>query len=88
MESRVYTVLDRVAEDGGPPWLAKNDGVAVRQFYKLLERTDPHNLSDYLLVCLGVYESSSMALRPFERPEEIPTVRLANPSIAKEGGKE
>jgi len=35
----IYVMYDRVAQESGPVWEAKNDGVAVRGFNQMLEKS-------------------------------------------------
>lgn len=46
--TKLYAILDRVAQEYGPPFPAKNDGVAIRQTQQLLKTVA--NTADYALV--------------------------------------
>lgn len=90
MKSRLYTVYDRIAEDGGPPWVAKNDGVAARQFRKILEQVDPDSQAEYKLYYLGEYDSAQMTLTVEINPSEVLTtmdekgrLKLAVPEVGR-----
>jgi len=66
----LYTISDRVAEESGPIFSAKNVGVAKRQFQRLVERegVDP---DDFYLVQVGGFDSKSLELVALEVPEVI-----------------
>jgi hypothetical protein len=53
----MYTMYDRVAEEYGPPWTARNDAVAVRQFMSGMKE-NPFT-DDFWLYCIGSYDSNS-----------------------------
>nr|WAE43913.1 MAG: nonstructural protein [Microviridae sp.] len=55
---RLYTIMDRVAEDSAPPFTAINDGVARRQFNNLLNNS--LSSDEYSLYYLGFYDTSLM----------------------------
>ena len=49
MIQRLYTIRDLVAEENGPIFTAKNDGVALRQFKEILTsiQNDPEEYKRY-----------------------------------------
>lgn len=51
----LYVVLDHVAEESGPIFEAKTDGVALRQYQRMLlaEGVEP---GDYSLICVGEFD--------------------------------
>lgn len=53
----LYTMYDRVAEEYGPPWAARNDAVAVRQFMSGMK--DNPFPDDFWLYCIGSYDSNT-----------------------------
>ena len=57
----LYTIMDRVAEESGPVFSARNQGVAVRQFNRLVagDGLDP---SDFLLIAVGGFDSRKCEL--------------------------
>lgn len=60
----VYVVLDKLAEEAGPPFTAINNAVAVRQ-YKAMGI--PTALKDeYSLHLIGFYDSKEMTVVPSE----------------------
>lgn len=52
----VYTINDRVAEESGPPFIAKNDGVATRQFLAMIRDESVLSVNDYRLLRIGEYD--------------------------------
>lgn len=55
----VYTILDRAAEEYGPPFIAKNDEVAKRNFVNLLNEVPAHVKKDYELIRIGNFNTES-----------------------------
>jgi hypothetical protein len=55
---RLYTLYDKIAEEGGPIFQAKNDAVALRNFEQAM--TAQHGVmhpEDFKLLCVGFYDS-------------------------------
>ena len=51
---KLYVVYDRVAEESGPVFEAKNNGVAWRKYARMLNsEKDLVKYSDYMLLCVG-----------------------------------
>lgn len=67
---KVYCVYDRVAQEGGPLFTAKNDGVALRIYRQLIVREKVENESDYLFYCLGEYDPE----QPVLLGDVVPTI--------------
>nr|WAE43343.1 MAG: hypothetical protein [Microviridae sp.] len=65
---RLYTIMDRVAEDSAPPFAAVNDGVAVRQFRNLIREMVP---AEYALYYLGEYNTVVMRFDISSTPVEV-----------------
>lgn len=52
----LYSIYDRVSREFGPPWMAKNDDVAQRQFYRLIAETAKReDKDDFELYLLGSF---------------------------------
>lgn len=68
MVSKVYVVRDLVAEECSAPFIAKNDGIALRQYRHMLQQSV---LSDFNLLCLGQFDSEKAVLSVFDTPEEV-----------------
>ena len=60
MITNIYTIRDRLAEEVGPLFQAKNDFVAVRQFKQLVK--DSENPQDYELLCLGWFDDQMIEI--------------------------
>lgn len=67
---KVYCVYDRVAQEGGPLFTAKNDGVAIRMYRRILSTEKVENESDYMFYCLGEYDSE----QPLILGDRVPTM--------------
>lgn len=57
----VYTIFDRMAEESGPVFTAKNDAVAYRSF-QLMLRKEQSSGSDLTLYCVGSYDNEDLTL--------------------------
>lgn len=61
MKQKVYVVWDKTAEECGPPFVAKNDAVAHRQYARMLaEKNAPAD--ELELVRVGEMESDQKTL--------------------------
>lgn len=69
MVTRMYTVFDKVAQEAGPIFNAKNDGVAMRSYLALLKETKDQG--EYKLMCLGSFENESMSIVLLPDPIEV-----------------
>ena len=56
MKAVIYTVFDKVAEEYGPLFEAKNDAVALRQFKHLIATVVVENRDDYVLYSCGTFD--------------------------------
>lgn len=58
----VYVVKDKLAEEAGPPFVAVNDKVALRQYQSM---GIPESLKDeYELLKIGFYDSIDISITP------------------------
>lgn len=58
----IYVIYDKVAEEAGPPFVAVNDGVALRKYRDM---QIPASLKDdYEMRCLGLYDSVGVLVTP------------------------
>lgn len=55
-KERLYAVRDEVAEEFGPLFTAKNDGVAKRKFDELVKSVSADVKGDYVLYFMGIYD--------------------------------
>lgn len=69
MRNKLYVIYDGVAEESGPVFEAKNDGIALRNF----ERTvaDSPYREDYSLVCVGSIEHNTSIIEAYIVPVEV-----------------
>ncbi len=74
MITRLYTIYDKLAEETGPVFQAKNDQVAYRQFQTQLSTIQNIKADDFTLLCVGEYENIRIELQtmlPIEITEQI-----------------
>ena len=71
MDVRIYTIFDKVAEEAGPFFTAKNDGVAGRQFRQLMASNGVERPEEFKLLFLGSFDSSSCKATFEVAPVEI-----------------
>lgn len=64
----LYVVHDRLAEEVGPIFEARNDAVALRNFRKLMESNRPE---EYKLLRLGVFDHDAVKFDLLSVPEEV-----------------
>lgn len=68
MINKLYTIKDTIADEFGPLFQAKNDGVASRQFKHLLQREDlDFNNNEYLLYCVGEWNTEDGNFKKYEK---------------------
>lgn len=78
---KIYSVYDKVAQEFGPPYLAKNHGVAMRQFMDFRrEKLPPHILDDFSLYCFADWDSAIGIQNLFLAPEEVTFIDSAMPA--------
>jgi hypothetical protein len=63
MITQLYTVRDRVAEESGPIFQAKNDGIAYRAYSELLQSATNSKPDDYMLLHLGSYDNETTTIK-------------------------
>lgn len=66
----LYCVRDRVAEESGPIFAAKNHAVAKRQYDAMLGKEGVQPL-DYSLLFLGSYDPEKTIIFPVSVAEEV-----------------
>ncbi len=67
MKNIMYVVFDRVAEEAGPIFTAKNDEVAQRQFGNMLSSEKVTTFQDFVLFKIGIYDSETMEVEPLPK---------------------
>lgn len=75
---KLYVIYDVVAEESGPIFQAKNDGIALRNYQTMLiqQKVNPQ---DYSLWYIGDYNSESMRVEPQKPEEVIVSVNMEDP---------
>lgn len=69
---RLYTIYDKVAQESGPLFEAKNDTVAIRMYNGV---NFPGNREDYQLYYLGDYSHDPMNVMCKAHPVEVNGVK-------------
>jgi hypothetical protein len=80
MYVRLYTVYDKVAEEAGPIFQAKTDGVAMRNYQGLVQSQNL-NPDDYLLYYLGTFNTEDMIIDYFK--QEVTLNMVADSEVRK-----
>lgn len=76
----VYSVFDKVAEEFGPPFVAKNDGIAQRQFQDFLATKVPgHIHGDFSLYRLADWDNALAIQTVRTIPEEVALLDSVTP---------
>jgi hypothetical protein len=82
MQMSLYAVFDKVAEESGPIFQAKNDLVALRNFQHLIQdqRLNPE---DYQLFWLAYYDTEHMDFdtRQVQRPITFNSVEIGRAHV-------
>lgn len=58
---KLYTIMDTVAKEAGPPFMAKNDGTALRSYYHTVQ-SNKLNQDEYILYRIGAYNPENMEI--------------------------
>lgn len=69
MVMQIYTVFDRVLEESGPVFEAKNHGVAARKFQNILQNTEYPN--DFRMLHLGSIDHQTSVIMPLSSPDDV-----------------
>lgn len=67
----VFSVLDRVAGEYGPLFVATNKDVAMRLYRRLLRDESVVELQEYSLIHVGDFDSETGKLIQIETNEEV-----------------
>ena len=84
MNTELFTIYDKVAQEAGPIFQAKNLYVAMRYVNEMI-KDNKLNLHEYDLVRLGSFDSESMFLSVFPKAD---AVELSNCVTFAEDNKE
>jgi hypothetical protein len=69
MTMHVYVVFDRLANESGPLFEAKNDAVARRNYDRLVSQAGRPD--EYQLLRLGIIDHDNQKLEVYEIPVEV-----------------
>lgn len=69
-EQNLYTIFDRVAEESGPVFEAKNDAVALRKFRDFM-KSNPIDPREFRLVALGRIDHATNKLTVLATPMDL-----------------
>ena len=64
MKVNIYTIYDKVAEESGPVFQAKNDMVAVRMLKSLVSDNPNISIDEYEVYCLGEFDTEKRSFVP------------------------
>jgi hypothetical protein len=70
MKTELYTFYDRVAQQCGPVFHARNEADAIRTFMKSFEEKPERN--DFELLHIGAYDHDSGKIIAEDIPEMVP----------------
>lgn len=70
MNTELFTIYDKVAQEAGPLFQAKNLYVAMRYVNEMI-KDNKINLKEYDLVRLGTFDSESMFLSVFPKADAV-----------------
>ena len=70
MNTELFTIYDKVAQEAGPIFQAKNLYVAMR-YVKDMIKDNNINLTEYDLVRLGSFDSESMSLSVLSKADAV-----------------
>lgn len=70
MNTEIFTIYDKVAQEAGPIFQAKNLYVAMRYVNEMI-KDNKINLTEYDLVRLGSFDSESMSLSVFPKADAV-----------------
>ena len=70
MINELFTIYDKVAQEAGPIFQAKNLYVAMR-YVKDMIKDNNINLSEYDLVRLGTFDSESMSISVLSKADAV-----------------
>ncbi len=84
MNTEIFTIYDKVAQEAGPIFQAKNLYVAMRYVNEMI-KDNKINLSEYDLVRLGTFDTESMSISVLTKAD---AVELSNCATFVDDAKE
>lgn len=79
MKITLYCMYDKVAQEGGPVYGARNDAVAIRGFRQAFAGLENANENDFRLYRLAVYDPETLEIAPIS-----PAVEVFSPGMSVE----
>ena len=76
MNSEIFTIYDKVAQEAGPLFQAKNLYVAMRCVKEMIKDNNI-NLSEYDLVRLGTFDSESMSISVLTKADAVELSKIS-----------
>lgn len=70
MNTELFTIYDKVAQEAGPLFQAKNLYVAMRYVNEMI-KDNKINLTEYDLVRLGTFDSESMSISVLPKADAV-----------------
>lgn len=70
--NRLYSVYDKVAEEYGAPFIAKNDAIASRLYQVPFKREQELRRTDFRLCYVGKFDAERGVLIPDDPYEVVP----------------
>lgn len=67
----LYVIYDRVAQESGPVFEAKNDGIAVRQMRNVLSENPASKPLEYQLLNVGTIDHETNVITPIGTPLDV-----------------
>ena len=71
MKMNLYVVFDRMAQESGPVFEAKNDPVAARQTRALIAQAPGANILEFQLLKLGTIDHETNAIEALGAPLDV-----------------
>lgn len=71
MAMQLYSIKDVVAQEFGPVFQAKNDGVAIRQVNNTFKTMPPGDADAFHLFKIGEFDTETGLLMRLDAPEKI-----------------
>lgn len=68
MKTKIYCIFDRIAQEAGPIFEAKNDGIALRMYHQV---NLPGSSEDYYLLRVGDFDHETCVLTPLKTALEV-----------------
>jgi len=71
MKLNMYAVYDKIAMEFAPPYLGRNDAVAIRGFKTLMSTEKVQVPNDFRLYRIGEFDADNGVIIPLNPPKEV-----------------